>query len=332
MPLAAARWFRSHQDNMRRSHSTSLLLRPCALVLVLGLVGAPVAVASVAGADAAPRSATVTVAEHNLSVTIVHRREAEQRLASLLTREELLTAELKSSSVDSAEIATQMADARRRARTRAVDAYISGGAAEKLAAVLHSAGPTEASARTAILSNGVESAADAAEQFDRLRHQNDPRLSALAAELDSLARQLDGARGDVAQASAQEADAERAVTVARTAPKPLPKATSQPKAARARVSSVLPQADPFMAAPAADTADGWAVLRNCESGGDYSTVSGSGRYRGAYQFNQATWESVGGIGDPALASAPEQDLRARMLFESRGAKAWPHCGRYLRSQ
>ncbi len=244
-----------------------------------------------------------------------------------MTHERQLTAALKSTSVDSAEIATQMADARRRARSRAVDAYISGGAAEKLAAVLQSAGPTEASARTAILSNGVETAADAAEQFDRLRHQNDPRLSALAAELDTLARQLDGARGDVAQASAQEADAERALTVARSAPKRIPKV----KPVRARAISGRPEVDPIIAAPPIDGADGWAVLRNCESGGDYSTVSGSGRYRGAYQFNQATWESVGGLGDPALATPVEQDLRAQMLFAARGAKAWPHCGRYLRS-
>jgi hypothetical protein len=326
MPVAAGHPSRGNRYIMRRPHSTSLFLRTCALALVVApLVVA--AVAAVAGADAAPRSATAAVAEHNLAVTTSDRRAAEQRLAALLDHQHLLTADLTSSSVDSAEIATQMADARRRARSRAVDAYISGGAAEKLAAVLQSAGPTEASARTAILSNGVETAADAAEQFDRLRHQNDPRLSALAAELDTLARQLDGARGDVAQASAQEADAERAVTVARSAPKSTPKA----KAVRARPSSVQPEADPVIAAPPIDGADGWAVLRNCESGGDYSTVSGSGRYRGAYQFNQSTWESVGGVGDPALASPTEQDRRAEMLFASRGPKAWPHCGRFLRS-
>ena len=314
-----------HQYTMRRPHSNPLLFWPCALLLALGLVGAPVAVSAVAGADATPRSASATGLEHDLAVTTADRRAAEQRLDSLLTRERALTSELKSSSVDSAEIATQMAEARRRARSRAVDAYISGGAAEKLAAVLQSAGPTEASARTAILSNGVETAADAAEQFDRLRHQNDPRLAALAAEFDALARQLDGARGDVAQASAQEADAERALRAARSTPKPIPKVV------RARASSGQAVASPTVAAPPIDGADGWAVLRKCESGGDYSTVSGSGRYRGAYQFNQATWESVGGLGDPALASPAEQDLRARMLFESRGAKAWPHCGRSLHS-
>jgi hypothetical protein len=70
-------------------------------------------------------------------------------------------------------------------------------------------------------------------------------------------------------------------------------------------------------------------LVECESGGDYSIVSATGRYRGAYQFDQSTWESVGGTGDPAAATPAEQDLRARILYERRGARAWPNCGRYL---
>ena len=73
----------------------------------------------------------------------------------------------------------------------------------------------------------------------------------------------------------------------------------------------------------------WAALRNCESGGNYRAVNSTGKYRGAYQFDQHTWESVGGIGDPAKASPAEQDARARALFEERGAAPWPYCGRYL---
>ncbi len=73
----------------------------------------------------------------------------------------------------------------------------------------------------------------------------------------------------------------------------------------------------------------WAALRDCESGGNYRAVNATGKYRGAYQFDQHTWESVGGIGDPAKASPAEQDARARALFEERGAAPWPYCGRYL---
>ncbi len=77
------------------------------------------------------------------------------------------------------------------------------------------------------------------------------------------------------------------------------------------------------------TAEDWAALRWCESSGNYAAVSSSGRYRGAYQFDQQTWESVGGTGDPADATPAEQDALAAKLFAERGAQPWPYCGRYL---
>lgn len=49
-------------------------------------------------------------------------------------------------------------------------------------------------------------------------------------------------------------------------------------------------------------------------------------YRGRYQFDRQTWASVGGSGDPADASPEEQDMRARMLYASRGSQPWPRCG------
>lgn len=66
-----------------------------------------------------------------------------------------------------------------------------------------------------------------------------------------------------------------------------------------------------------------ACIRAIESGGNYQAVNPSGRYRGAYQFDRATWASVGGTGDPATAPPGEQDARARMLWESRGLSPWP---------
>ena len=63
----------------------------------------------------------------------------------------------------------------------------------------------------------------------------------------------------------------------------------------------------------------------CESGGDYGAVSPEG-YGGAYQFDQSTWESVGGSGSPAEASPAEQDQRAQMLLEQSGTNPWPVCG------
>ncbi len=79
------------------------------------------------------------------------------------------------------------------------------------------------------------------------------------------------------------------------------------------------------------SADGlnWAALARCESGGRPNAVSGTGKYRGMYQFSQSTWNSVGGTGDPAKASADEQTYRAQLLYKRSGAGQWPHCGKNL---
>jgi hypothetical protein len=66
-------------------------------------------------------------------------------------------------------------------------------------------------------------------------------------------------------------------------------------------------------------------IAQCESGGDPTAVSSSGQYRGKYQFDRQTWESLGGTGDPAQAPESEQDRRAAQLYSQRGGAAWPNC-------
>ncbi len=66
----------------------------------------------------------------------------------------------------------------------------------------------------------------------------------------------------------------------------------------------------------------------CESGGNPGAVSPSGLYRGKYQFDPQTWQSLGGAGnDPAAAPEAEQDRVAGILYGQRGAAPWPICGR-----
>jgi len=67
-------------------------------------------------------------------------------------------------------------------------------------------------------------------------------------------------------------------------------------------------------------------IASCESGGDPEAVSSEGTYRGKYQFDQGTWESVGGSGDPAAAPEAEQDYRAALLYSESGSSPWPICG------
>jgi transglycosylase-like protein len=68
------------------------------------------------------------------------------------------------------------------------------------------------------------------------------------------------------------------------------------------------------------------AIAACESGGDPTAVSPDGVYRGKYQFDYATWESVGGSGDPAAAPEAEQDYRAALLYSRSGSSPWPVCG------
>jgi hypothetical protein len=71
-----------------------------------------------------------------------------------------------------------------------------------------------------------------------------------------------------------------------------------------------------------------AILRKiakCESGGNPRAVSRTGRYRGKYQFDQATWEAWGGHGDPIKASESTQDRIAVRLYRKRGTAPWPNC-------
>jgi hypothetical protein len=81
------------------------------------------------------------------------------------------------------------------------------------------------------------------------------------------------------------------------------------------------------------SADDLSNLRACESTDDYSAVSASGVYRGAYQFDQATWDAVSGrhfpwlVGrDPATVEPWWQDAVTRALWSERGDQPWPVCG------
>ena len=84
------------------------------------------------------------------------------------------------------------------------------------------------------------------------------------------------------------------------------------------------------------TDDDLLRLRNCESTDNYQAVSPSGTYRGAYQFDQPTWDGVAerhfpwlvGL-DPIDVEPWWQDAMTRALWSERGRQPWPVCGKQV---
>lgn len=149
-----------------------------------------------------------------------------------------------------------------------------------------------------------------------------------------------------ALAATQAAERARATTTVppttSVAPTTAPPTTAPPTPAAptttaAATETATTTAPPETETPASGpTAEQWAALRYCESGGRYDAVNPNGRYRGAYQFSQATWDWVAGtanpslIGvDPAAAAPADQDALALALYEMRGSSPWPTCGAHL---
>jgi hypothetical protein len=293
------------------------------------VMGAVLAGGLPASAQSAPSVADARAA---LATARATRQAAERHLADLQRERAVLQARLEASSGEVNAITRQLTEARQSMRDRAVEAFVAGGDGAQLLALLGTDRVEDASARSAILLNQADAAVEAAALFQRLKEENDPQVVALATSVSDVERRIDEATSDVLQAAALEADAERALANARAT------AAAGTAASRATAPTATtppaPAPRPKVVARPSTTGDAamdraWARLVECESGGDYTIVSSTGRYRGAYQFDQRTWESVGGTGDPAAAPPAEQDLRARILYERRGARAWPHCGSYL---
>lgn len=78
-------------------------------------------------------------------------------------------------------------------------------------------------------------------------------------------------------------------------------------------------------------------LRECESTDQYHITNKTGKYMGAYQFDQRTWNGAAqGNGLVELVNvkphhaAPEaQDALARAVYEDRGRSPWPKCGKRI---
>ena len=67
-----------------------------------------------------------------------------------------------------------------------------------------------------------------------------------------------------------------------------------------------------------------------ESHGNYTDASADGTYRGAWQFNQSTWDSNAAASgrtdlvgqDPASVAPSDQDTIAHATYQARGSQPW----------
>lgn len=77
----------------------------------------------------------------------------------------------------------------------------------------------------------------------------------------------------------------------------------------------------------------WQELAKCESGGRVNAVSGKyDAFQGAFQIEYPrTWIAHGGDPKtpPAKASLQDQFAVAIHIYNDRGSKPWPYCGRFL---
>ena len=206
-------------------------------------------------------------------------------------------------------LAAEIEAVRESARKLAVTAFIAGGPAGEMRYLLDAAEASDLSWRQYLMINHAENSDEILARLTQLE------ATASAAVIEAV-RQSDDIR-------AQISDIQHRLLVLGEA--------------EATASSLLVLADAWDRAEIAIAegdygfapAERWEALRFCESTHDYAATSDSGAYRGAYQFDFATWRTVGGVGDPAAAPPDEQDARARELYARRGDQPWPICGHWL---
>jgi len=154
-------------------------------------------------------------------------------------------------------------------------------------------------------------------------------LARASGELSQLvAAEQDRRDGEAARAAAaRQAAAAMTTTTATAAPAPRAGAPTAPPATSpspAPTSSPAPASAPAPA-PASSVDATFACIRQLESGNNYSTPGG-----GAYQFQDATWRSLGYSGTASDAPPAVQDEAARKLLARDGWRPWttaPLCGR-----
>lgn len=205
-------------------------------------------------------------------------------------------------------LAAQIEAATNHLRSVAVRAFVSGGSTGELKYLANVSDVSDLSWRQSLLRNHAGSSQVALQRLEELEAQASDEVRNSIEHAERLRREIASLGIDVEAIEPQIAEL-RAL---------------QPLADAWDRAAIAIEEGRYGIAPL----EMWENMRFCESTDNYQAISPTGKYRGAYQFDRPTWQSVGGTGDPAAAPPEEQDARARELYARRGAQPW-ECGYHL---
>jgi hypothetical protein len=273
-------------------------------LLVFALAASP----AFALADVPSPVAVATTADDQLSTARTRLEAAEARLVALEQERASIEADHGTLDTNQLALARQLESAMRDTRQFAVEAYVAGGPSAPIGEVLAANDVVDAIWRSEVLAGQTTHGLEKAGELRDLLERADSAVRQIALRSDQNRRKVEAATIERFFATIANKSAEQRLAIERA-----------PVALTVNAT----------AAPQGSLAEAWAKLRHCEATDNYRAISPSGLYRGAYQFDQRTWEAVGGSGDPIDAAPAEQDLRAQILYDRRGRQPWPVCGRFL---
>ena len=281
-----------------------------ALAVVVGTAAlAPGATARELGSEEELPFTNHRLAQEELAWAEQNLEAARRRLAQRTQEFDLLVAEASALVGHEQSLIDDVIESRNRAADFIVASYVTGRFGVLSAELLAMEHLIDALYMQDLIAARVGAIADAYSEYERLLAEAGDRLVLVIDRIDVVHRDIELAHRDIPLLEERLSAARWVASVAE-----IHGVADAELARRGR-------RDP---APAQ-----WEALRQCESSGNYLVNTGNGYY-GAYQFDQSTWESVGGSGRPHWAEPVVQDARARLLYARRGWHPWPICGRHLR--
>jgi len=258
-----------------------------------------------------PALFNVALANERVTTLQNQERQLETEIAANLASIDAMADEREFLDLNEPQRAKALQVARADARRLAVTTYVGLGSGASIN-VFDAESTGDVTYRNALLRQHAERLAEAAHVYSVLAGEASENVVLLSDSIDTVGKRIEARTRDLNELRPSITYAQWVVTIAEI------------HAEADRIIAEKRRADP--------TPEQWAKLRFCESTDDYqarTNFSIDANAFGAYQFEEQTWETVGGIGNPLDALPAEQDARARLLYAQRGRQPWPLCGRYL---